>query len=388
MLNNRDLLYPGKAVFILVSIDFRVIFTIFAAFFKRKSMKLSAFKFELPEELLAAHPAENRDESRLMVVHRDSGKIEHRMFKDVIEYFDDQDVMIFNNTKVFPARMYGNKEKTGSRIEVFLLRELDSESKLWDVLVDPARKIRIGNKLYFNEDETLVAEVIDNTTSRGRTLRFLFDGSYEDFRLELRKLGETPIPKYILNQREVEPEDKDRYQTIYAKNEGAVAAPTAGLHFSKQLMKRLEIKGIDFAEITLHTGLGAFRPVEVEDLTKHKMDSEQIEILDECVEKVNSAKKAKRRVCAVGTTSMRTIETSVSTDGMLKPYEGWTNRFIFPPYDFSIADSLITNFHAPESTLLMMTAAFGGYDLIMEAYAEAVKEKYRFMSYGDAMLII
>ena len=351
-------------------------------------MKLSAFKFELPEELLAIHPTDNRDESRLMVVHRDTGKIEHRLFKDVIEYFDDQDVMIFNNTKVFPARMYGNKEKTGSRIEVFLLRELDAESKLWDVLVDPARKIRIGNKLYFNEDETLVAEVIDNTTSRGRTLRFLFDGSYEDFRLELKKLGETPIPKYILNQREVEPEDKERFQTIFAKKEGAVAAPTAGLHFSKQLMKRLEIKGIDFAEITLHTGLGSFRAVEVEDLTKHKMDSEQIEILSECDEMVNNAKKNKRKVCALGTTSMRSIETSVSTVGTLKPYEGWTNRFIFPPYEFSIADSLITNFHAPESTLLMMAAAFGGYDLIMEAYKEAVKEKYRFMSYGDAMLII
>ena len=351
-------------------------------------MKLSAFKFELPEDLLATHPVDNRDESRLMVVHRDTGKIEHKMFKDVIDYFDDQDVMVFNNTKVFPARMYGNKEKTGAKIEVFLLRELDAESRLWDVLVDPARKIRIGNKLYFNDDDSLVAEVIDNTTSRGRTLRFLYDGSYEEFRKALNDLGETPIPKYIAEKREVEDADAERYQTIYAKKEGAVAAPTAGLHFSKQLMKRLEIKGINFAEITLHTGLGSFRPVEVEDLTKHKMDSEQIEIESDCCELVNDGIKNKRKVCAVGTTSMRAIETSVSTEGLLKPYAGWTNKFIFPPYDFTLADSMITNFHMPESTLLMMTAAFGGYDLIMEAYQEAIKEKYRFFSYGDAMLIL
>ena len=282
--------------------------------------------------------------------------------------------------------MYGNKEKTGAKIEVFLLRELNRESLLWDVLVDPARKIRIGNKLYFGDDDSLVAEVIDNTTSRGRTLRFLFDGPYEEFKQKITELGETPLPKYI--KRAVEPADEDRYQTIFAKNEGAVAAPTAGLHFSRQLMKRLELKGVDFAEATLHIGLGTFRAVEVEDLTKHKMDSEQMIIDEECAEKVNHAKRNKKKVIAVGTTAMRAIETSVSTDGMLKPYNGWTNKFIFPPYDFSIADALITNFHTPLSTLLMMISAFGGHDLIMKAYEEAVKEKYKFYSYGDAMLII
>ena len=348
-------------------------------------MKLSKFKFKLPEGLLAERPSENRDESRLMVVHRKTGKIEHKTFKDVINYFNEGDLFILNNTKVFPARMYGNKEKTGARIEVFLLRELNRESLLWDVLVDPARKIRIGNKLYFGEDD-LVAEVIDNTTSRGRTLRFLFDGPYEDFKKIIEKLGETPIPKYI--KRKVEPEDEERYQTVYAKHEGAVAAPTAGLHFSKNLMKRMEIKGIEFAEITLHVGLGTFRPVEVEDLTKHKMDSEEVIITEETANKVNEVKKSKHKICCVGTTSMRAIETSVSTLGELKPFKGWTNRFIFPPYDFSIADAMITNFHTPESTLLMMTTAFGGYDLIMKAYQEAIKEKYRFFTYGDAMLII
>ena len=348
-------------------------------------MKLSKFKFKLPEGLLAERPAENRDESRLMVVHRKTRKIEHKMFKDVIDYFNEGDLFVLNNTKVFPARMYGNKEKTGARIEVFLLRELNKESLLWDVLVDPARKIRIGNKLYFGEDD-LVAEVIDNTTSRGRTLRFLFDGPYEDFKRIIERLGETPIPKYI--KRDVEPEDEERYQTVYAKHEGAVAAPTAGLHFSKNLMKKMEIKGIEFTEITLHVGLGTFRPVEVEDLTKHKMDSEEAIITEATAEKVNSVKKSKHKICCVGTTSMRAIETSVSTLGELKPYQGWTNKFIFPPYDFSIADAMITNFHTPESTLLMMTSAFGGYDLIMEAYKVAIKEKYRFFTYGDAMLII
>jgi S-adenosylmethionine:tRNA ribosyltransferase-isomerase len=349
-------------------------------------MKLSEFKFDLPEELIAEHPVDNRDESRLMVLHRDTGKIEHRLFKDIMEYFDEGDVMIMNNTRVFPARMYGNKEKTGAKIEVFLLRELNRESLLWDVLVDPARKIRIGNKLYFGDDESLVAEVIDNTTSRGRTLRFLFDGPYEEFKQKITELGETPLPKYI--KRDVVPEDEDRYQTIYAKEEGAVAAPTAGLHFSRELLKRLEIKGIDFAEITLHIGLGTFRTVEVEDLTKHKMDSEQVIISEKCADIVNKAKVNKKKVCAVGTTSMRAIETSVSTEGLLKPYDGWTNKFIFPPYDFSIADSLITNFHTPLSTLLMMISAFAGHDLMMEAYHEAIKEKYRFYSYGDAMLIL
>jgi S-adenosylmethionine:tRNA ribosyltransferase-isomerase len=349
-------------------------------------MKLSEFKFDLPEELVAEHPVPNRDESRLMVVHRDTGKIEHRLFKDILEYFDEGDVMIMNNTKVFPARMYGNKEKTGAKIEVFLLRELNRESLLWDVLVDPARKIRIGNKLYFGDDESLVAEVIDNTTSRGRTLRFLFDGPYEEFKKKITELGETPLPKYI--NRAVVPEDEERYQTIYAKEEGAVAAPTAGLHFSRELLKRLEIKGIEFAEITLHVGLGTFRTVEVEDLTKHKMDSEQVIITEKCADIVNKAKLRKKRVCAVGTTSMRAVETSVSTEGLLKPYDGWTNKFIFPPYDFSIADCMITNFHTPLSTLLMMISAFTGHELMMKAYQEAIKEKYRFYSYGDAMLII
>jgi S-adenosylmethionine:tRNA ribosyltransferase-isomerase len=349
-------------------------------------MKLSQFNFDLPEELVAEYPSDNRDEARLMVIHRDSGKIEHKLFRDVIDYIDEKDVMIMNNTKVFPARMYGNKEKTGAKIEVFLLRELNRESLLWDVLVDPARKIRIGNKLYFGDDDSLVAEVIDNTTSRGRTLRFLFDGPYEEFKKAITKLGETPLPKYI--KRGVEKSDEDRYQTIYAKEEGAVAAPTAGLHFSRQLLKRLELKGVDFAEVTLHIGLGTFRPVEVEDLTKHKMDSERAFITQECADIVNNAKRNKNKIIAVGTTSMRSIESSVSTDGFLKPYEGWTNKFIFPPYDFSIADALITNFHTPLSTLLMMISAFGGHELMMSAYQEAIKEKYKFYSYGDAMLIL
>ena len=349
-------------------------------------MKLSHFDFDLPKDLLAEYPTEHRDESRLMVVHRDSGKIEHKMFKDLIDYFDEGDVMVLNNTKVFPARLFGNKEKTGARIEVFLLRELNQEQRLWDVLVDPARKIRIGNKLYFGDDDSLVAEVIDNTTSRGRTLRFLYDGSYMEFRKKLRELGETPLPKYI--RRAVEPEDEERYQTIYAKHEGAVAAPTAGLHFSKHLLKRLEIKGIDFAELTLHIGLGTFNPVEVEDLSKHKMDSEEVVISQEAVDRVNNAKMQKRKVCSVGTTVMRALESSVSSEGLLNPYEGWTNKFIFPPYEFSIADAMVTNFHLPKSTLLMMISAFADHDLITEAYELAVKEKYRFYSYGDAMLIL
>jgi len=349
-------------------------------------MKLSHFNFNLPEELLAEFPTENRDESRLMVVNRKTGTIEHKLFKDVIDYFDDGDVMVLNNTKVFPARLYGNKEKTGARIEVFLLRELNAEQRLWDVLVDPARKIRIGNKLYFGDDDSLVAEVIDNTTSRGRTLRFLYDGSYEEFREKLVELGETPIPKYI--NREVTPEDAERYQTIYAKEEGAVAAPTAGLHFSKHLLKRLEIKGVDFAEVTLHVGLGTFNPVEVEDLSKHKMDSEEMIITQEACDIVNNAKTKKKKVCCVGTTSMRAMESSVSSQRTLNPYTGWTNKFIYPPYDFSIADCMITNFHTPKSTLLMMISAFCGHDLMMKAYKEAIQEKYRFYSYGDAMLII
>ncbi len=349
-------------------------------------MKLSQFKFQLPEKLIAQYPTDNRDESRLMVINREKGTIEHKMFKDVLGYFDEGDVMILNNTRVFPARLYGNKEKTGATIEVFLLRELNRDSLLWDVLVDPARKIRIGNKLYFGENDELVAEVIDNTTSRGRTLRFLFDGTHEEFKQTVYKLGETPLPRYI--DRPVEESDEERFQTIYAKHEGAVAVPTAGLHFSRQLLKRLELKGIEFSEVTLHVGLGTFRPVEVEDLTKHKMDSEQAIITEEAAKAVNRAKENGKKVCAVGTTAMRCVESSVSTLDRLNPFDGWTNKFIFPPYEFKIADCMITNFHTPESTLLMMAAAFGGYDLVMEAYQTAIKEGYRFYAYGDAMLII
>ena len=349
-------------------------------------MKLSQYKYHLPDELISKYPAKNRDESRLLVLHRDTKEIEHKVFKNIIEYFEDKDVMVFNNTKVFPARLYGNKEKTGAEIEVFLLRELNQDQRLWDVLVDPARKIRIGNKLYFGENDVLVAEVIDNTTSRGRTLRFLFDGSYEEFKNTLYKLGETPLPRFI--RREVEPEDKERYQTVYAKHEGAVAAPTAGLHFSRELLKRLEIKGIEFAEITLHVGLGNFRSVEVEDLTKHKMDSEQIIISDKAAEIVNAAKDRKNSVCAVGTTVLRTLESSVSTQGYLNPFDGWTNKFIFPPYEFNVPNKMISNFHLPYSTLLMMVSAFAGYKLLFEAYRVAIKEKYRFGTYGDAMLIL
>ncbi len=349
-------------------------------------MKLSQYKYNLPEDLIAKYPSSNRDESRLMVLHRKSRKVEHKVFKDILDYFNDKDVLVFNNTKVFPARLYGNKEKTGAEIEVFLLRELNREQRLWDVLVDPARKIRIGNKLYFGEDDVLVAEVIDNTTSRGRTLRFLYDGDYEEFKKTLYQLGETPLPKFI--QRNVEPEDRERYQTVYAKHEGAVAAPTAGMHFSKQLLKRLEIKGCEFAFITLHVGLGNFRTVDVEDLTKHKMDSERIIIPDEATRVVNAAKDRKNKICAVGTTVMRTLESSVSTEGYLKPYDGWTNKFIFPPYEFSIADMMVSNFHLPVSTLLMMVSAFAGYNFLMDCYKLAIKEKYRFGTYGDAMLIV
>lgn len=348
-------------------------------------MKLSQFKFDLPSGLIALYPAENRDESRLMVVHKDTGQIEHKVFKDVLDYFDDGDVLITNNTKVFPARLYGNKEKTGAKIEVFLLRELNAEMHLWDVLVDPARKIRVGNKLYFGEGE-LVAEVIDNTTSRGRTIRFLYDGEQDEFYKTIDSLGETPLPKNI--ERPVEPEDRNRFQTIFAEHVGAVAAPTAGLHFTPQLMKRFEIKGIEIDSVTLHIGLGTFRPVDVEDLTKHKMDSEHFIVEDHIAKLVNSANEEKRKVCAVGTTTMRALESAVSASGKLKAAQGWTDKFIFPEYEFKICNAMITNFQLPESTLLMMAAAFGGYDLIMEAYKVAIKEKYRFFSYGDAMLII
>ena len=349
-------------------------------------MKLSQFRYTLPQELIALYPSANRDESRLMVVNRKTGQMEHKIFKEITEYFKEHDVLVFNNTKVFPARLYGNKEKTGAEIEVFLLRELNREQRLWDVLVDPARKIRIGNKLYFGENDLLVAEVIDNTTSRGRTLRFLYDGTYDEFKQTLYSLGETPLPKFI--NRKVEPEDNDRYQTIFAKHEGAVAAPTAGLHFSRELLKKLEIIGVEFSEITLHVGLGNFRSVDVEDLTKHKVDSERIIINEKAADIVNKAKDEKYRICAVGTTVVRTLESSVSTNGYLKPYDGWTNKFIFPPYEFKVPDMMISNLHLPYSTLLMMVSAFAGYELLFEAYRTAVKEKYRFGTYGDAMLII
>lgn len=349
-------------------------------------MKLSKFRYHLPEELIAQNPAQNRDESRLMVLHRDTGKIEHKIFKDVLDYFDEDDVLVFNNTKVFPARLYGRKEKTGAKIEVFLLRELNREQRLWDVLVDPARKIRIGNKLYFGQNDILVAEVIDNTTSRGRTLRFLYDGPYDEFKKTLNELGETPLPKFI--KRDATPEDRERYQTIFAKHEGAVAAPTAGLHFSRELLKRFEILGAKFAFITLHVGLGNFRGVEVEDLTKHKMDSEPIYISQETADIVNKTKAKKKEVCAVGTTVLRTLESSVSTLGELKPYEGWTNLFIFPPFEFNVPTRMISNFHLPLSTVLMTVSAFAGYEFLFEAYDTAIKEEYRFGTYGDAMLIL
>ena len=348
-------------------------------------MKLSKFKFDLPNNLIASHPAENRDDSRLMVLHRSSGKIEHKTFKDIVDFFDEGDLLVGNDTMVFPARLYGRKEKTGAKIEVFLLRELNQEMHLWDVLVDPARKIRVGNKLYFGDGD-LVAEVIDNTTSRGRTIRFLFDGDAEAFNKVVETLGETPLPRYI--KRKIEPADKERFQTIYAKNKGAVSAPTAGMHFTRQLMKRLQIKGVDMTFITLHIGLGTFRQVDVEDLTKHKMDSENFMVSKEVVARVNEALEAKKRVCAVGTTSMRALESAVSAGNRLKEREGWTDKFIFPPYEFKICSAMITNFQMPESTLLMMAAAFGGYENVMNAYQVAKKEKYKFLTYGDALLII
>ena len=349
-------------------------------------MKLSQYGYDFSPEMLAKYPAEIRDESRLMVVNRATGKIEHRIFKEILDYFEEKDLFVFNDTKVFPARLYGNKEKTGAEIEIFLLRELYRELRLWDVLVDPARKIRIGNKLYFGEDDILGAEVIDNTTSRGRTLRFLYDGPYEEFKETLFRMGETPLPRWV--REKVEPLDAERYQTIFASKEGAVAAPTAGMHFSKHLLKRMEIKGVDKAFITLHVGLGNFRTVDVEDLSKHKMDSEQFFVTEEAAEAVNSAKDGGHKVVSIGTTVMRTLETVVSTNGRINPMEGWTNKFIFEPYDFTVADAMVTNFHLPYSTQLMMVAAFGGYNLVMEAYKVAKEEGYRFGTYGDAMLIL
>ena len=349
-------------------------------------MKLSKFNFELPKDIIAQHPTAARDDAKMMVIHRKTGKIVHKKFKDILEYFTEHDVMVLNNTKVFPARLYGRKEKTGAKIEVFMLRELNREMHLWDVLVDPARKIRVGNKLYFGDDDMLVAEVVDNTTSRGRTIRFLHDGSAEELRRILDIMGETPLPKYI--KRKPDEDDKERYQTVFAKHEGAVAAPTAGMHFSRELLKRLEIKGVEFAEITLHVGLGNFRTVDVEDLTKHKMDSEQVIIDETAARIVNTAKDGKKNICAVGTSSLRAIETSVSIGKQLKPYNAWTNIFIFPPHEFSIANSLVTNLHLPQSTLMMTVAAFAGYDFLMKAYKVAVEEKYKFFSYGDAMLVL
>jgi S-adenosylmethionine:tRNA ribosyltransferase-isomerase len=349
-------------------------------------MKLSQFKFDLPLNLIAQHPTKKREDARMMVVHRKTGQIENKHFRDILDYFDDKDVFVVNNTKVFPARMYGRKEKTGAKIEVFLLRELNKEHRLWDVIVDPARKIRVGNKLYFGDTEELVAEVIDNTTSRGRTIKFLHEGTDDEFRLVLEKYGETPLPKYI--KRKPDEEDRERYQTVYAKHEGAVAAPTAGLHFSRELIKRCEIKGIRFSEVTLHTGLGTFRPIEVEDLSKHKMDAEYYRIEEASSKVVNKAKETGHRICSIGTTTMRALESSVTAQKMLKPSEGWTNMFIHPPYEFNIADSLVTNFHLPKTSLLIMTCAFAGYDLATEAYKRAIKDKYRFFSYGDALLVI
>ena len=349
-------------------------------------MKLSQFRYDLPLNLIAQHPTKRREDSRLMVVNRQNGHMENRNFSDLLEYYDDKDVFVVNNTKVFPARMYGRKEKTGAKIEVFLLRELNKPNRLWDVIVDPARKIRVGNKLYFGENEELVAEVIDNTTSRGRTIRFLWEGDDDGFRNMLEFLGETPLPKYI--KRKPDEEDKERYQTVYAKPEGAVAAPTAGLHFSKELIKRSEILGIRFAEVTLHTGLSTFRPIEVEDLSKHKMDAEYFKIDEDACRIINTAKQNGRRVCSIGTTAMRAMESSVTAQRLLKPAEGWTNHFIHPPYNFNIADSLVTNFHLPKTSLLIMSCAFAGYELAMEAYKKAIKDKYRFFSYGDALLFI
>ena len=349
-------------------------------------MKLSQFKFNLPEERIAMEPTFHRDDSKLMVVHKKTGEIEHRLFKELLNYFDEGDAFLFNDTRVFPARLFGNKEKTGARIEVFLLRELNEEFRLWDVLVDPARKIRIGNKLYFGDDNAMVAEVIDNTTSRGRTLRFLYDGPHEEFKEALYALGVAPLPYYI--NREATEEDFTRFQTIYAKNEGAVTAPAAGLHFSRELMKRMEIKGVEAAYVTMHIGQGVFREIDVEDLTKHKTDSEQMIVEREATEIVNGAKDKGHKVCAVGTSVMRVLETAVGADGRLKEYEGWTSKFIFPPYDFHFADSLITNFHMPYSTMLMLTAAFGGYENVMHAYEVALENDYRFGAYGDAMLIV
>lgn len=349
------------------------------------NMKLSAFKFDLPAKLIAAHPTENRDESRLMIVHRDTGQIEHKLFKDVVDYLSEDDILVINNTKVFSAMLYGSKEKTGAQIEVLLLRALNEEHHLWDTLVDPARKIRVGNKLFFGNGE-LVAEVLDNTTSRGRTLKFLFDGTSEELQDTIEQLGSTPLPKEL--KRKATPEDSNRYQTVYAQKTGAVVAPTAGLHFTPHLLKRLELQGAHIVSVTLHIGLGTLRPVDVEDLTKYKVDSEFLSIDTVAAQSVNQSLSKKKRVCVVGVSAAKAVETAVSAAGGLKANDGWTNKFIFPPYTFKVCTSLITNFHLPASAPLMTAAALGGYDLLMEAYQIAIKEKYRFFVYGDAMLIL
>ena len=349
-------------------------------------MKLSQFNFKLEQDQIAKYPSYVRDDCKMMVLHRKTGEIEHKKFDDLLSYFNPHDLFVFNDTKVFPARLYGNKEKTGATIEVFLLRELNRELRLWDVLVDPARKIRIGNKLYFGEDNSIVAEVIDNTTSRGRTLRFLYDGDHEEFKRSLYALGEAPIPRFV--GRGSEPEDMEAFQCIFAKHEGAVTAPTAGMHFSKVTMKRMEILDIDTAFVTLHCGLGNFRQTDVEDLTKHKMESEQMMVGAECCAAVNRAVDNGQQILAVGTTVQRALEVCVGPDGHIKEYEGWTNKFIFPPYDFGVATSMLVNFHLPYSVMLMLTAAFGGYDFTMQAYEQALKNDYKFGPFGDALLII
>ena len=349
-------------------------------------MKLSQFAFELPEDRIAQEPVRWRDEARMMVLHKDTGEIEHRLFKDIVDYFGKGDTFVLNDTKVFPARLYGKKEKTGADIVVFLLRELNREQRLWDVIVDPARKIRIGNKLYFGDDESLVAEVIDNTTSRGRTLRFLFDGPYEDFKEALFALGETPVPTWV--KPKVSPEDAENFQTIFAANEGAVSAPAAGLHFSRELFNRMILKDIQKTFITVHMGIGHFRRVDVEDLSKHRMDSERLIIGEEAATAINKAKRTGKKVVAVGVTVMRGLETYVTTTHEVNVFDGWTNKFIFPPYQYSVPDAAVSNFHLPQSTMLMCVAAFGGYDKVMHAYQVALEEGYRFGPYGDALLIL
>lgn len=349
-------------------------------------MKLSQFHFNLPKERVASEPPRWRDEAKLMVLHKDTGEIEHRLFKDIIDYFDKGDTFVLNDTKVFPASLSGKKEKTAADIQVFLLRELNQEQRLWDVIVDPARKIRIGNKLYFGEDDSLVAEVIDNTTSRGRTLRFLYDGDYEEFKSTLFSLGKTPVPQWV--KEEVTPEDAENFQTIFAKNEGAVSAPAAGLHFSRELFNRMILKDIDKTFMTVHMGIGHFRQVDVEDLSKHKMDSERLIITPETAKKINETKRAGHKILAVGVTVIRGLETYVTTNDEVNPFDGWTNKFIFPPYRFAIPDAIVSNFHRPCSTMLMTVAAFGGYEKVMNAYKVALENEYNFGPYGDALLII